>query len=114
MSDLPIALRPENSVRLIVDGAEYSGWKAVRISAGIERVARDFDLEVTDKWPGQTDIPRRIRPGDACQVFIGSDLVMTGYVDATPIRYDGKSVTVGVRGRSKTADLVDCCPPNSG
>jgi prophage tail gpP-like protein len=100
----------ENRVRLVVGGATYEGWKSVRISAGIERQARDFDLDVTDRWPGQTDIPRRIQPGDVCQVFIGSDLVLTGYVDATPIKYDGRSVGVGVRGRSKTADLVDCCP----
>lgn len=103
-----------NAVRLLVNGTEYGGWKSVRISAGIERQARDFDLDVTDRWPGQTDIPRRIQPGDACQVFIGADLVLTGYVDATPIRYDGKSVTVGVKGRSKTADLVDCCPLPTG
>lgn len=103
-----------NQVRLVVAGAEYGGWKSVRIAAGIERQARDFDLEVTDRWPGQTSIPRRIQPGDACQVFIGQDLVLTGYVDATPIKYDGRSVSVSVKGRSKTADLVDCCPMPSG
>ena len=101
-------------VRLVVNGSEYGGWKAVRITAGIERQARDFELEVTDRWPGQTDVPRRIQPGDACQVYIGTDLVLTGYVDATPIKYDSKSVGVGVKGRSKTADLVDCCPIPSG
>jgi prophage tail gpP-like protein len=105
---------PTNLVRLLVNGAEYGGWKSVRIAAGIERQARDFDLEVTDRWPGQTTIPRRIQPGDACQVFIGQDLVLTGYVDATPIKYDGKSVSVAVKGRSKTADLVDCCPVPTG
>lgn len=103
-----------NVVRLLVNGSEYGGWKSVRISAGIERQARDFELEVTDRWPGQSEIPRSIQPGDPCQVFIGDDLIMTGYVDATPIRYDGKSVSVGVKGRSKTADLVDCCPIESG
>lgn len=103
-----------NAVRLLVNGQEFGGWKSVRIEAGIERQARSFDLEVTDQWPGQTDIPRRIRPFDACQLFIGPDLVLTGWVDATPIRYDGRRSTVGVRGRSKTADLVDCCPPESG
>jgi prophage tail gpP-like protein len=103
-----------NVVRLLVNGSEYGGWKSVRISAGIERQARDFELEVTDRWPGQSEIPRRIQPGDPCRVFIGDDLIMTGYVDATPIRYDGKSVSVGVKGRSKTADLVDCCPIESG
>ncbi|BAO88911.1 phage baseplate assembly protein [Caballeronia cordobensis] len=101
-----------NAVRLIVNGKEYVGWKSVEITAGIERQARDFELSVTDKWPGQKDIPRRIRPGDECEVFIGKDRVLTGYVDATPIRYDGASLTVGVKGRSKTADLVDCSAVN--
>jgi len=99
-----------NQVRLLVGGVEYGGWKSVRIEAGIERQARSFTLQVTDRWPGQTDVPRRVRPFDACQVYIGADLVLTGYVDATPVKYTGKSITVGVKGRSKTADLVDCCP----
>ncbi|QCO04180.1 phage baseplate assembly protein [Azospirillum argentinense] len=96
-----------NAVRLLVNGTDFGGWKSVSISAGIDRQARDFDLSVTDRWPG-SDVPRRIAPGDECQVFIGADLVLTGYVDGTPISYDAKSVTVGVKGRSKTADLVDC------
>lgn len=105
---------PANVVRLLVNGIDYGGWKAVRIEAGIERQARSFTLSVTDRWPGATDVPRRIVPGDACEVWIGQDLVVTGYVDATPIRYDGANVSVGVQGRSKTADLVDCCPITKG
>lgn len=97
-----------NNVRLIVNGQEYGGWKGVEITAGIERQVRDFTLSVTDKWPGQKDLPRRIRPGDRCEVFIDQDQLITGYVDSTPIQYDGGSITVGVKGRSKTCDLVDC------
>lgn len=99
-----------NIVRLVVNGSEYAGWKSVRIEAGIERQARSFDLSVTDRWPGSVDVAKRIKPFDLCQVFIGQDLVLTGFVDATPIKYDGKTLSVGVKGRSKTADLVDCCP----
>ena len=102
-----------NAVRLIVNDKEYGGWKSVSITAGIERQARDFELSVTDRWPGQTDIPRRIRPGDVCEVFIGNDRILTGYVDATPINYDATQISVGVKGRSKTADLVDCSAINS-
>lgn len=111
---IPLKKDTANLVRLLVGSSEYGGWKSARLSAGIERQARDFDLEVTDRWPGQTDIPRRIQPGDTCQLFIGQDLVLTGYVDATPIKYDGRSVSVSVKGRSKTADLVDCCPIPTG
>jgi len=107
-------LDANNRVTLEVGSTRYGGWKSVRITPGIERQARDFDLEVTDRWPGQTDIPRRVQPGDPCRVWIGPDLVLTGYVDATPIRFDGHSVSVSVRGRSKTADLVDCSPFQAG
>lgn len=100
----------QNRVRLIVGGQEYAGWKSVKIEAGIERQARSFAMEVTDRWPGQTTVARRVQPFDACQVCIGNDLVLTGYVDATPIQHDGKRVSVAVKGRSKTADLVDCSP----
>lgn len=103
---------PDNTVRLLVGGLEFGGWKSVSIQPGIERQVRDFDLTITNKWPGNTEIPRRVHPGDACEVFIGYDKVLTGYVDATPISYDGTSLTVGVRGRSKTADLVDCAAIN--
>jgi prophage tail gpP-like protein len=104
---------PSNAVRLLVGGVEFGGWKSVAIQAGIERQVRDFDLTITNKWPGSTDIPRRVHPGDVCELFIGEDKVLTGHVDATPISYDGTSVTVGIRGRSKTADLVDCAAINS-
>ena len=99
---------PSNAVTLRVNGTEYGGWLEVEIGAGIERQARDFTLAVTRNWPGETDIPRRIRHGDVCEVWIGADKLLTGHVDATPIRYDATQVSVGVRGRSKTADLVDC------
>lgn len=102
-----------DAVRLLVAGTEFGGWKSVAIQAGIERQVRDFDLTITNKWPGNTEIPRRVHPGDTCELYIGDDKVLTGYVDATPISYDGTSVTVGVRGRSKTADLVDCAAINS-
>jgi prophage tail gpP-like protein len=94
-------------VKLIVNDLEFSGWKSCRIESGLERIARSFELSVTDTWPGSGH-ERRINPGDLCEVFIGNDLVCTGYVDATPIDYDATSITIMIRGRSKTADLVDC------
>lgn len=102
-----------NVVTLVVNGQEFAGWKSVAIQAGIERQVRDFDLSVTNRWPGSGDIPRRVSPGDRCELYIGKDKVLTGHVDATPVSYDAKSVTVGVRGRSLTADLVDCAAVNS-
>jgi prophage tail gpP-like protein len=102
-----------NVVTLVVNGQEFAGWKSVAIQAGIERQVRDFDLSITNRWPGSSEIPRRVHPGDKCELYIGSDKVLTGHVDATPISYSADSVTAGVRGRSLTADLVDCAAVNS-
>lgn len=94
-------------VRLVVNGREHEGWKEVRVSAGINRQARDFSLVVTEDWPG-SGLARRVAPQDLCEVWFGGDKVLTGYVDATPISYDSEQVSISVNGRSKTADLVDC------
>ena len=101
-----------DTVTLTVNGKDYQGWKSVRIEAGIERQARSFEMSVTDRWPGSPAQARRIKPGDAVEVKIGKDVVCTGFVDATPIDYDATAITIMIRGRSKTADLVDCAADN--
>jgi prophage tail gpP-like protein len=97
-----------NTVFLRVNGREWGGWTSVRISAGIDRVARDFNVAITRQWPGQVEGSAQIKNGDQVEVLIGDDLVITGWVEATPVRYDGSSITTGIVGRSKTADLIDC------
>ena len=101
-----------NNVTLSVGGHDYGGWKAVSIGAGLERQARNFTLGITWRWPGSGDVPVRIRQGEAVEVRIGQELLLTGYVDSTPIRYDAESVTLSIAGRSRTADLVDCAAVN--
>lgn len=106
-------MEPDNTVTLSVGGHDYAGWKDVSISAGLERQARDFSVGITWKWPGGGEMPVRIQQGEAVEVRIGSDLVLTGYVFSSPIRYDARSITLNIAGRSKTADLVDCAAINS-
>ena len=96
-----------NAVTLTVNGRNYEGFKTVSIGAGIERQCRSFQFSTTWQWPGQTvDLP--IRFGDRVEVRIGTDLVLTGWVDATPVSVSGNLVTRSVAGRSLTCDLVDC------
>ena len=99
-----------NEVSILVDGQIYKGWKSARIECSIEQISRAFALSVTDNFPGNENF-KRLGPGQKVQLFIGSDVVCTGYITSTPIRYDAKSVTVQVQGKSKTVDLVDCCSP---
>ncbi|EFE98314.1 phage baseplate assembly protein [Serratia odorifera] len=100
-----------NTVTLRVNGREWGGWTSVKIAAGIERLARDFNVQITRMWPGESGsvpLAPRVKKGDAVEVLIGDDLVITGWIEATPVRYDARSITLGITGRSKTADLIDC------
>lgn len=103
----------ENSVALTVAGQRHEGWTRIRVTAGIDRAARDFEIEVTLDWPGRSGLPRPCKVGDSCVVTIGADKVLTGFIDATPIRYDANGMTLGIAGRSKTADLIDCSAADS-
>ncbi|KIU31134.1 phage baseplate assembly protein [Atlantibacter hermannii] len=101
----------DDIVTLRVNGREWGGWTSVRIGAGIERLARDFSVELTRQWPGENSdgsLQPKVKNGDKVEVLIGSDLVITGWVEATPVRYDATSISVGISGRSLTADLIDC------
>lgn len=107
-----MSIDPRNLVRLRINGTDYGGWLSVEITAGVERVARDFRLSVTDRWPGSGELVQRIKPFDRCEVWIGNDKVLTGSVDAIPVSYDDQQVSVSIAGRSVTADLVDCAAIN--
>lgn len=96
-----------NRILLVVDGQAFEGWQQVRVQRGIEQIAGQFALQVTLKWAGQDD-PYEIREGLPCQVLIGQNVVITGYIDEYEPSYDAESSTVTIHGRDRTADLVDC------
>ena len=102
----------QNLVSILVNGKAYGGWESVSITRSLENASASFQLAVSDRFPGQRQ-PLRIVPGDACQVRIDEDLVITGYVDQLNPSHDASSHNISVTGRSKTADLIDCAvePP---
>lgn len=98
-------LDQRDAVTLKVDGMEYRGWLDVRIARGVDRAAADFTLSVTRQyWP--------IRPGSECEVWIGSDKLITGWVDEVLPSHSGGERKIEVKGRSRTADLIDCSAVN--
>ena len=100
-----------SSLTLKLDGKSHTGWLSARVTRGIERVAGDFVLAVTETVPGGKDVPK-ILPGMTCEVFSDQDKIISGYIDEVGINYDGNSRQLRFRGRSKTADLVDCSAVN--
>lgn len=99
---------PSGNAEIKVAAAFYGGWKVVRVSRSIEQIAGTFELEVSERWPGQPAAARPIRPGAACQVLLDGTPIITGHVDAVDPDFDANRHGIRVAGRDKTADLVDC------
>lgn len=96
-----------DEVTLVVGGFAYGGWKSVRVTRSIESIAGSFHLEVSDRWAGQ-DEPWPVAEEDACQIRIGDEVVIDGYVDRRAFALAGQQRSLTYSGRDRAAALVDC------
>jgi prophage tail gpP-like protein len=96
-----------DDLTLTVGNQTISGWLEVRVTRGIERCPSDFEISLTERFPGQAaDVI--VKPGDKCEVKIGGDVVVTGYVDTYGPSISATGHSIRVCGRGKCQDLVDC------
>jgi len=107
MTEASTSSQPAGVAELKVDGVYYGGWKTARITRSIEQLAATFELEITDRWPGQL-APLPIKPGQKCEMFLDGERVVTGYIHTTSPDYDANRHAIRVAGIDKTGDLVDC------
>lgn len=96
-----------NRVELLVGGRLYGGWTRLSLQRSIEQVAGGFALDLTRRWPG-VQLPVGIVAGQACQVRIGGEPVITGHIDSVDTDIGPNSAQMRVEGRDRTGDLVDC------
>lgn len=103
----------EDLVTLRVRGLEFAGvggkrWGAVTITTSLVDLASSFSLKALGVFATEEDF---IREGDEVEVFVGPDLLITGYVDDVEHDGDAENASVEVSGRSRTCDLFDCSAP---
>lgn len=96
-----------DQITLRIDGTDYRGWKSAAVRRSMQRPADTFELTLTERWADGA-APRPITPGLACEVHLGEERVISGYVDDAMPQYDAKNHTIVVNGRSRAGDLVDC------
>ncbi len=101
-----------HDVTLWLDGQGWSGWTNVSIERGIDTVAGGFAVSFTDKVR-TGDRAWAVSAGLACKVTLGEETLVTGYLDSVSRAIDSESVTINLRGRDKSADLVDCSALNA-
>lgn len=95
-----------DDVTLTVGGQSIAGWTTIRVTRGMERIPADFDIGLTERYPGATDVI--VTEGDPCTLAIGGDTVITGYVDRVIEQADAHNHLLTIAGRGKCEDLVDC------
>ena len=66
------------------------GWSEATVTRSLETISGSFTVTLSEREPGAT-APRPIRRGDACQLVLDGDLVITGWVDTVTIDYDANS-----------------------
>jgi prophage tail gpP-like protein len=96
----------DQAVLVTGQGAALTGWTSVRVTRGIERMPADFGIALSERYTD--DFAVSVSPGDAFQLMLGTDVVMTGYIDSVIAQMAPDAHTLMVAGRSKCADLVDC------
>jgi len=96
-----------NDCTLLVDGLRYGGWQDISIQRGLEQVAGQFSLQVTERWPGQEQ-PRPLQPGQAATLLIDGEAVLTGWLEEVQPGFEASRCWLNVGGRDRTADLIDC------
>lgn len=99
--------RPDDTVTLRVDGQDMTGWETVRITRSLDRIPSDFDIGMTDRSPTNPAL-LAVQAGMSCQVYIGADVIMSGWVDRVMPTVSRGSHGIRIAGRSLCADLVDC------
>ena len=111
-------------VTLVVDGQALQGWQQVSVTRSAEAAAISFSLVATN--PGWSEEARLLRKGKLVQIYTapdpegsgfgsfspsGADLLCTGHIDEYEVEIGPRERReVGVSGRSKAGDAIDCPP----
>lgn len=102
----------EDVVTLQIQEKTYAGWLGFSVTRSIESLANQFRLTLTDNWIDQKS-PWPIVPGDKAKILLGSEVLITGYIDEVNPSVDATSKSLEVAGRDLAGDLVDCSASGS-
>ncbi len=98
--------QPSDDVSITIGAVTISGWTDVTIRCGIEIMPWTAELATTE-WQPDLDADETIQEGAACQIKIGNDLVLTGYVITVDREVGTEDHIIRVLVASRSVDLVE-------
>jgi prophage tail gpP-like protein len=96
-----------DDVTIQTGSQQFQGWQTVSITRSCETIPNSWALTASAEFL-QGAALAGTRPGQSCLIYIGSDLVITGWIDRRTIPIDAHNHQVTIAGRGKTRNLVDC------
>jgi prophage tail gpP-like protein len=97
-----------DEVAIVIGGRRIAGWQSVSISRSAEACPNNFAFTMTEEFSSDPGTVLAVPGEGVCQVFIGDDLVITGYVDRYGVITRPGGHEVQIAGRGLCEDLVDC------
>lgn len=102
-----MSVLPAHEIALVLDGQGYLGWTELAVETSIDAMSGQFDLTLaTRERTGAAEWP--IVEGAACEIMLAGRALITGWIDAVERSIEAEFIGLHVRGRDRTADLVDC------
>ncbi|UMY19138.1 hypothetical protein MMB17_07515 [Methylobacterium organophilum] len=98
---------PQEIVTISVGGTPYTAFESVSVTAEFDAAARSFEATIAAEFgPGATH--GIFAAGSEVTIASNGDLLLTGYVDAYRPSLTASSASIGISGRSKSQDAIDC------
>lgn len=96
------------SVELLIAGKLHDHWQSYDIDSDLQTPADDFNVSI-----GLPDgvTPPEVAAGEAVEVRVGGDTVLTGRIDAVSRKISAGQNTLSISGRDGAAVLLDCSAP---
>lgn len=91
---------------LRVNDAAFDGFESGSVQLTLDEAVNSFEL--TYVAPDGSLDTRVVFEGDDCELLLGDEVVIRGYVDETDEQDEPDALTLRAVGRSRTGDLVDC------
>jgi prophage tail gpP-like protein len=100
-------------IAVTLDGRPFTNWLSLSVRRSMEELSASFEFEVADDWH---ETGRRL-PFDetsSCAIQVGSETLLTGWVEDIDEDDGGDEEGTLVSGRDLLCDLVDCAAQFKG
>lgn len=91
------------SILLRVNGTVYTNFLSATVQLRLDTLCNIYAFTMV----AEEGNPLPFKKGDACEVQIDDDIVVTGNIEILSVDYSATSHTISITGRDKTGDIVD-------